>query len=304
MSSTGWLSLSGFAVAVVFDTGVLLVALHLRRRRGAWLIERIAPYLGELPRAARPGRSLRRFVLGGARSVALVMALDHDEGLSRRLTRAGREPDTLAFRSAQLAAATFSGLCGVLGGGALWARGRVPAYAAVLLVLAAVGLGWMTYDAALTAGIRRRQRAMASELPTLAELFALAVTAGEGTVAALERVHRASRGEASQEFGRCLADIRSGAGVTRAWRAMAERNDFPDFRRFVDTVVVALDRGTPLAEVMRHQAADIRESARRRLLEEAGVREIAMLVPVVFLILPVTVAFAVYPGLVALRIAW
>lgn len=35
-------------------------------------------------------------------------------------------------------------------------------------------------------------------------------------------------------------------------------------------------------------------------MEEGGRREIAMLVPVVFLILPVTVMFALYPGLVAL----
>ena len=35
-------------------------------------------------------------------------------------------------------------------------------------------------------------------------------------------------------------------------------------------------------------------------MEEGGRREIAMLVPVVFLILPVTVMFALYPGLIAL----
>lgn len=296
--------MSGLAVAVIFDTGLLLVAVHLRRRRGGWLLERIAPYLGDLPQEHRPALSLKEFTVRGGRFAVRVIASDRDEALARRLIRAGREPDTLAFRSAQLTMATLAGLAGVIAGGAVWVRGAMAAYGVVLLILIATGVGWAAHDVALTMGARRRQRALASQLPTLTEFFALAVTAGEGTVAALERVHQSSRGEASKEFGRCLAEIRSGIGVTRAWRAMAERNDIPEFRRFVDTVVVALDRGTPLAEILRHQATDARESARRRLLEEAGVREIAMLVPVVFLILPVTVAFAVFPGLVALRFAW
>jgi tight adherence protein C len=60
---------------------------------------------------------------------------------------------------------------------------------------------------------------------------------------------------------------------------------------------VAVERGTPLAEVLRAQAQDVREEGRRRLMEEGGKKEIAMMIPVVFLILPVTVLFALYPGL-------
>ncbi len=37
-------------------------------------------------------------------------------------------------------------------------------------------------------------------------------------------------------------------------------------------------------------------------MEAGGKKEIAMMVPVVFLVLPVTVLFAVYPGLVALEL--
>ena len=74
----------------------------------------------------------------------------------------------------------------------------------------------------------------------------------------------------------------------------------PALARFVDGVVVAAERGTPLAEVLRAQAADVREAGRRALLEAGGRREIAMLVPVVFVILPTTVVFALYPGLVGI----
>ena len=65
---------------------------------------------------------------------------------------------------------------------------------------------------------------------------------------------------------------------------------------------MAIQRGTPLGEVLRAQAADARESARQSLIEEGGRREITMMVPVVFLVLPVTVLFAVFPGASMLQI--
>ena len=52
--------------------------------------------------------------------------------------------------------------------------------------------------------------------------------------------------------------------------------------------------------MLRAQAVDVREVGKRALLEAGGRKEISMMVPVVFLILPVTVMFALYPGLVTL----
>jgi tight adherence protein C len=71
----------------------------------------------------------------------------------------------------------------------------------------------------------------------------------------------------------------------------------------VDGIVVAVDRGTPLADVLRAQAGDVREERRRALLDVGGRKEIAMLFPVVFLVLPVTVVFALYPGFANLSLA-
>jgi tight adherence protein C len=48
-------------------------------------------------------------------------------------------------------------------------------------------LGVLSRDTYLTTQVRRRERRLA-ELPTVAELLALAVAAGEGPAAALDRV--------------------------------------------------------------------------------------------------------------------
>jgi tight adherence protein C len=60
---------------------------------------------------------------------------------------------------------------------------------------------------------------------------------------------------------------------------------------------VAIERGTPLADVLRAQAADVREAGKRALLEAGRRKEISMMFPVVFMLLRVTVLFALFPAL-------
>ena len=138
---------------------------------------------------------------------------------------------------------------------------------------------------------------MLAEFPTVAELLALAVGAGEGASGALERVVRLSHGELADELGRCLADARAGASLPTALQGLADRTGLASLARFVDGIVVAVERGTPLADVLRAQAQDVREEGRRQIMEAGGRKEIAMMVPVVFGVLPVTILFALFPGL-------
>ncbi|WP_434080360.1 hypothetical protein [Sanguibacter sp. Z1732] len=65
---------------------------------------------------------------------------------------------------------------------------------------------------------------------------------------------------------------------------------------------MAIERGTPLSEVLRAQAEDAREVGHRALMEAGGRKEVYMMIPVVFLMLPVTVLFAIFPGLSVLRV--
>ena len=137
-----------------------------------------------------------------------------------------------------------------------------------------------------------------AEFPTIAELLALAVAAGEGPVGALERVTRLSSGELARR-------ARSGAGrgprrcaACRCAARHCRRTNLASLARFVDGVAIAVERGTPLADVLRAQAVDVREAGKRALLEAGGRKEIAMMVPVVFLVLPITVLFALFPGFI------
>lgn len=296
----------GMVLGLVGGIGLALVWLGLPIHRKEGLGGRVLPYLKDTPRPSRllQSTTANRMVvtpLVGPIVLALSRGVERVLGgadtVIRRQQRAGRAPDVERFRAEQvLAGAGGAVLGGAVGGLLLAARG---ASSVVVLGLIGVGagVGIVAWDNVLTRRAVRREARMLQEFPTVAELLALAVAAGEGTVGALERVCRLSRGELADELRRTLADARAGANLPTALQGLADRTALPSLSRFVDGIVIAVQRGTPLAEVLRAQAQDVREDGRRALLEAAGMKEIVMMIPVVFLILPVTVVFALFPGL-------
>ncbi|MCU1613512.1 MAG: Type secretion system domain protein, partial [Frankiales bacterium] len=88
-------------------------------------------------------------------------------------------------------------------------------------------------------------------------------------------------GELARELDAALGRARSGQPLVDALQQVADRTSLDPLARFIDGVLVAIERGTPLAEVLRAQAADVREAGKRRLLEAGGRKEIAMMVTVV-----------------------
>jgi tight adherence protein C len=222
----------------------------------------------------------------------------------RRLDQSGRGTTLEQFRAEQVLCAGAGLAAGLVLAVLAAARGSHTNPLAFLIVAAVLAIaGVLVRDQLLSVEIRRREQRIASEFPTVAELLALSVGAGEGPVGALERVTRMSRGALAQELGKALAEARSGSSVVVALERMASRSSVPALTRFVDGMAIAIERGTPLADVLRAQAADVRDESRRALLEAGGRKEIQMLVPVVFLVLPVTVIFALFPGFFSLQLA-
>jgi tight adherence protein C len=65
----------------------------------------------------------------------------------------------------------------------------------------------------------------------------------------------------------------------------------------VQKLKLAIDRGTPLADSLESLVETARSEFSASILARAGSSETKMLIPTVFLILPVTVLFAIYPSL-------
>ncbi|GEL95457.1 type II secretion system F family protein [Cellulomonas composti] len=302
----------GACAGLLVGLGVWLVVARLRGRRTT-LDQRLAPYL----RPRRTSSTLLHVadVRGPLAVLERVLAPLMNDGMAlaarvgsptvelrRRLSRAGSARTVEQFRAGQVVTASLA----TAGGLALalvlaTTRGtRLPAL--VVLVLVGGFLGLVGPDWLLSRRVRERETRIAAELPTLAELLALAVGAGEGVVGALERVVRTTHGELSGELARTLSEARAGAPLTTALDHLADRTGVPALARFAEGVAVAMERGSPLADVLRAQAQDVRDEGRRELMETGGRKEVLMMVPVVFLILPVTVVFAVFPSSVVLQV--
>jgi tight adherence protein C len=302
----------GSVIGAVGGVGLLLVAWRLDARRVRFE-DRLAPYL-RTPRtgsgllggsdARTPFPTLERLIAPVmADGVRLVTRLGSPSAeLHRKLQRAGRPESVEQFRAAQV----VWGVIGLAAGLALAlaiAAGRDSSPIGLSVLVLLFGLaGVIARDQLLGRHVRQREERMLAELPTVAELLALSVGAGEGPVGALERVVRTTRGVLADELARTLADARAGTPLTQALERLADRTGLAPLTRFAEGVAIAVERGTPLAEVLRAQAQDVRESGRRALMEAGGRKEVMMMVPVVFLILPITVAFAVFPSLAILKL--
>ncbi|MBK0332215.1 type II secretion system F family protein [Brachybacterium sp. MASK1Z-5] len=271
---------------------------YLRRDRGSALLEHGA--------SASGARTFVRTLLGpvAQRMLGLLERLTGgSEQLEKRLRMAGRTSGIEAFRVEQV----LWGIAGLVVGlvlafVAVGARGASPLLGLLIVLLGGV-IGIVGRDHLLQRTVARRAARMAREFPTLADLLALAVAAGESPVAAMERVARSSRGALPEEFGRTVAEIRAGSSVSQALVQLGNRTPLEALARFGEGVSIAIERGTPLAEVLRAQAQDAREASKRDLMELAGRREILMMVPVVFFVLPLVIVFAIFPGLAVLDIA-
>jgi len=302
----------GAVIGAAVGGGLVMVLARARLIGRPQLASRVLPYVRDLPQVGRTpelrvvsaspataaaglfGPPLRRAadtverMLGGAASVR------------RRLERAAIDKTVHEFRIEQVmwGLVAFAVV-------AVWSLLRTladptNAVSSVFLCTVAFVLGVLGRDTWLSSQVTTRERQILQEFPAVAELLALAVAAGESPVAALDRVVRRSGGELSQDLGRMLAAIRTGEPVAQAFDRMAASTGQPLVARFAQGIAVAVERGTPLADVLHAQAADVREAGRRELIEVAARKEVFMMVPVVFLVLPVTILFAFWPGAIGI----
>lgn len=307
MTLTAW----GVVLGAMTGLGIWLVLDRLLSMRHTSLAVRVAPYVRDLPASStlRPGPTepsgvgaavfgpvLRRaaelveHVLGGSSSVA------------RRLERARLPMSVHDFRISQAVWGLVAFLAAALPSAVVALNSPERAVPLLIMCACAFGLGVLLRENRLTAQVARRERRILEEFPTVAELLALAVAAGESPVAALDRVVRRSHGELSADLRDVLAEVRTGTPITRAFDDLATRSGLPAVSRFAEGVAIAVERGTPLADVLHAQAGDVREAGRRALIESGARREVLMMVPVVFLVLPTVVVFAFWPGLVGLSL--
>ena len=142
-----------------------------------------------------------------------------------------------------------------------------------------------------------------AELPLVIELLSLSVSAGQSPAISLERTSMMSSGPLGAAMRTAVQKMHEGCSFISAMDKLKRELDVPAVDRAVDSIILGVERGTSLNEVLNAQALDVREEYRRSLIEHSAKAEIAMMVPIVFLIMPITILFALFPSLYSLTSA-
>ena len=289
-----------WAWASLYGTGLGLGVLMLVLRSPRWqfrAVRRLAPYLSDVSAGAFRVVSEARARRTAGWLRAWLPEATHLDAAMRLAGWAGG-----AGRGRALA--TTAALLGSASGAVALLFAPVALTARLLLVPIGAGLGLGLFRLALGRAGRRRRQRIESEIPTVLEFLSLSVSAGEALPDALARVARVGQGDLVREIAEIVRQAQLGVPLAAVLRESAAELRVPAFSRLSEQLVGALERGNPLAEVLRAQTADARVQLKRHLLESAGRKEIAMLVPLVFLILPVTVLFALWPGIALINTGW
>lgn len=214
-----------------------------------------------------------------------------------RLSRIGRDGEYATFRLRQ-----FSWM--LISGGVCFAMGLMAFtslfVASLFGMTAGIGM-YFWIDRRLNQEVTHYRLSIESEFASIIEMLTLSLSAGETPMGAMARVASRSTGVLAREFGRVIDSVRTGVSFQEALDAFGRRVDSVLIRRFVDSLINAMSRGAPLIEVLQRHAAEARQNQRNILMDKAGRAEISMMVPVVFLILPISVLFALWPSLTHLN---
>jgi tight adherence protein C len=291
----------GVLVVATGLAGALMLVSALTGRRRPRLAARVVPYLRD-PQGSSTGAAAVATTLVAELAARLQRVLGGERDLERELDRAGWPGSAADFRAEQVTWGLVGLALGALLASVLAAgSGTVSALGVLGCCLGGAAGGLVARRWRLDRQVAARQRAAAAEVPVFVDLVCVAVTAGESLRAALEVAAVTTGGPVAEAVTAAMADTRAGQGLGEALGRRADGLGAASFRRFVEAVVVAQERGVPPADALRALALDSREAGRRAVLEAAGRKEVTMLIPVVGLILPVAILFAFFPGVVAVR---
>jgi len=142
------------------------------------------------------------------------------------------------------------------------------------------------------------------EVPQQVELMAAMLANGENFYSALTTQATMSRGDFANGLRRVKKRLELGESLEVALELLERETNSAMVSEFANKVVIALTRGTPMAQQLEFLSETARAQLRNQLLKQAGKNELKMLIPMVFMILPVTILFAVFPSLQLLQVGF
>jgi tight adherence protein C len=134
-------------------------------------------------------------------------------------------------------------------------------------------------------------------MPDFASLIGFAVAAGESLETGLRIAVQRSSGFLSQEFGFIIRNVDHGSILQVELERVSRESSSQQVSELALKLALASSNGSAVSDLIGEYVQSSVLELKAVLLERAGKNETKMMIPLVFVILPVTVLFAVYPSL-------
>jgi Flp pilus assembly protein TadB len=187
------------------------------------------------------------------------------------------------MRWAPTAAAALAGLCSaVLVGGP---------YGLAFGAAVAVAVAWWLRRLE-PAGVQKRRRRLASDLPLAVDLLSACLAAGRPPRESLDAVAAAVGGPTSEELGAVSARLALGADPASVWRGLTGD---PVLAPLARTMLRALETGAPVAQGLSRLVDDQRRARRWEAEQRARAVGVKAAAPLALCFLPAFVTVGVIP---------
>ena len=185
---------------------------------------------------------------------------------------------------------TFALLAGIL----------LPSFG-VYATLIGLVVGWLIISSHIAKRTRELKLRLSLATAALAEDCAILSTTHLGLRQAFGLALESSSRELQHKV-QCVFDVQSNDVLLLDQLQELSRVERENvLGRFARTLALALERGTSPESSLLQLADEVRSSVRRELLHLAAKKEIAMMVPVVFAVLPSVTAVALFPAMKSLQ---
>ncbi|MEN9305098.1 MAG: hypothetical protein RLY76_366 [Actinomycetota bacterium] len=139
-------------------------------------------------------------------------------------------------------------------------------------------------------------RDIEAEIPAQIQLLTILVSSGISPAKALELLSERSSSVSALAFKGVVDEIKNGSSIVESLDELKKQFSSNSLRRFVTSLVLGIERGSALSPILIAQVRDSRLAQKTEVMRKAGKAEIGLMIPVVFLILPISILFALWPS--------
>ena len=162
-------------------------------------------------------------------------------------------------------------------------------------------LSWLKQLIGKITGSYVKESEINEEIVNILQMLSIMISAGESPMMALRYISQRSVGYIPNLIKQSFSKYESGNNLTQTLEYIAAATGSSALRRLTNSIQIAIQRGTPILDVLNNQVQSLNKQINLALLKKSGKSEITLLIPVVFLILPVSISFAIWPSIYGLN---